>query len=116
MPGEARATEFAYSIETDGTSVSVQFETRRREQYPSSRREINMLPRRPDLSQCRRGITHLNKEPQGLTVERLEQSRLIGIGPGLRSMLTAVDTDHQNRGNRDQHRGHIVSMPSGEYQ
>ncbi|KAG0176122.1 hypothetical protein DFQ28_004937, partial [Apophysomyces sp. BC1034] len=73
--------EFAYYLQTDGVSVSVQFDRRRLERYPSSKRDFRLLPRELDLSTWQKGIYHLNKEPRGLDEERLAQSRIIGVDP-----------------------------------
>ncbi|KAG2220077.1 hypothetical protein INT45_007321 [Circinella minor] len=83
-------------IETDGVGVSLTFRrpiaTIRGERLPQSSREVARYPRNQDLTAWRRGMYHLSKNPQGLTQQRAADSRLVYIDPGIRSLVTAVDT------------------------
>ena len=109
LPGEP--IQFAYSAQTDGESIRLLFErpaptghggNRNKcniivcsklirtvvscatylERFPETRSELQYLRRDINMGGWRHGLYTLNKEPIGLTPERLAQSRLVGIDPG----------------------------------
>ncbi|KAG2216428.1 hypothetical protein INT45_005903 [Circinella minor] len=120
LPPEDRELKlFNQSIETDGVSIVFHFRrpirTRRGEYLPLSSKEVKYYPRNINLTNWRRGMYHLSKEPGGLTPERLQNWRTVFIDPGIRSLVTAVDT-LEPLADQDHRNNHTISLSNRAYQ
>lgn len=110
----AEVKEFHFYIESDGAMASVIFHRRSHgkvsfysdlgfflllvylfvtvglEYFPSTKSEFQMLPRSVDLSEWKRGIYSLEKEPIGLPVELLEKAQFLGADPGKKNFFFCI--------------------------
>lgn len=108
-------------------------------QFPVAINDLQHLGNNLDLTNWTRGTYVLEKNPQGLYNQRLQNSRLIGRNPGMernnlemtiggwlfirlylagvRSLLTATDTEdvamHQDRRERSKH---VLEVRGRNYQ
>ncbi|KAJ8661356.1 hypothetical protein O0I10_003108 [Lichtheimia ornata] len=93
LPGTA--IRFAHYMRTDGFTANVMFERPQPRNLPPFFPEIAKTARREvannaDLANIHTGIYMLNKAPQGLNQDRLQNSRLVGIDPGKREFITGI--------------------------
>ncbi|KAI8141399.1 hypothetical protein BJV82DRAFT_658475 [Fennellomyces sp. T-0311] len=132
LPG--RPIRFSGSIETDGESIQFRFERPRGGANAGKPKSmIRNFPRNLNLTGWRHGLYTLKKEPMGLIAQRLVQSRLVGIDPGMdpsaiyirvikgifpgkRSFITASPHEEPFNMNPELRRDTIVEVPSRHYQ
>ncbi|KAI9490946.1 hypothetical protein BDB00DRAFT_521048 [Zychaea mexicana] len=94
-PFAHNALSFKHTATTDGCMVHVQFEKfigNSPELFPSTHDEIRRLPEGQDLTYWSHGVYRLELNPDGLTQQRAEESRIVGVDPGVSSMITGVST------------------------
>ncbi|KAI9490697.1 hypothetical protein BDB00DRAFT_532157 [Zychaea mexicana] len=94
-PFAYNALSFKHTATTDGCMVHVQFEKfigNSPELFPSTHDEIRRLPEGQDLTIWSHGVYRLELNPDGLTQQRAEESRIVGVDPGVSSMITGVST------------------------
>ncbi|KAJ8656147.1 hypothetical protein O0I10_008160 [Lichtheimia ornata] len=110
---------FKFSFNTDGVRACFHFvralTTRQGERMPDTSADVRYYPRELDLTNWHRGMYHLNKEPGGLGGQRLQATRIIGIDPGIREVITGTDTT-VNLADPQTRQQHVVSISNKEYQ
>ncbi|KAI8148751.1 hypothetical protein BJV82DRAFT_708636 [Fennellomyces sp. T-0311] len=92
------AISFAFSMQSDGVKAHLLFEKPillQIEPVVTSRAEIRRLPENLDLTAWTKGVYHLDKGPRGLNEARIENSRIVGLDPGVSSMITATSTQDE---------------------
>ncbi|CDH52738.1 predicted protein [Lichtheimia corymbifera JMRC:FSU:9682] len=110
---------FKFSLNTDGVRVCFHFvralASLQGERMPDTSADVRYYARELNLTNWHRGMYHLNKEPGGLDAERLQGTRIVGIDPGIRAIITGTDTtqDLEVRQTRQQH---VVQISNKEYQ
>ncbi|KAI8144435.1 hypothetical protein BJV82DRAFT_667639 [Fennellomyces sp. T-0311] len=84
------AISFAFSMQSDGVKAHLLFEKPILLQI-----EIRRLPGNLDVTAWTKGVYHLDKGPRGLNEARIENSRIVGLDPGVSSMITATSTQDE---------------------
>ncbi|KAI9482793.1 MAG: hypothetical protein EXX96DRAFT_630843 [Benjaminiella poitrasii] len=79
--------QLSYGLKTDRHSVSVLFEKMTAEFFALDITKYKKLKQNMDLSRIKSGVYHLYKRLIGLS----ENDRIIGINPGVRDIVCAVD-------------------------
>ncbi|KAI9498097.1 hypothetical protein BDB00DRAFT_867751 [Zychaea mexicana] len=106
-------------VEFDGVDICFHFiralASRRGEFMPNSSREVKLYPSNLDLTAWNRGMYHLSKNPVGLDQQRRGQSRIVSIDPGIRSLVTAVDTIAPLN-TQEERAAHTMALHNRQYQ
>ncbi|KAI8136741.1 hypothetical protein BJV82DRAFT_638326 [Fennellomyces sp. T-0311] len=87
-----------YSIRTDGAFTHVHFKQPMladTEPQPSTRREIRGMADNDDLGKWAKGVYLLDKGPRGLGGERVNNSWIVGIDPGVSAMVMGTSTQEE---------------------
>ncbi|KAI8137423.1 hypothetical protein BJV82DRAFT_635314 [Fennellomyces sp. T-0311] len=106
---------FDFSMTTDGVRAHLLFlrpTLAEPERFPTVRADLHRLEDNMDLGDWTKGVYLLDKDPRGLDQERLNESAIIGVDPGLSSMITASGTQEEGPGD---HRLHEISVPTRSY-
>ncbi|KAI8883248.1 hypothetical protein K501DRAFT_92487 [Backusella circina FSU 941] len=103
--------ELDYGIQTDGHMVSILFTKKVYERIPNNRQDLKLLATEVDLSDWKRGLYKLNKQPTGLSCT----DRIVGIDPGYRDLIHAV-TSNDGMDNKTTRKMSSFSVSNGEYQ
>ncbi|KAJ8656592.1 hypothetical protein O0I10_007669 [Lichtheimia ornata] len=110
---------FKFSLNTDGVRVCFHFVralvSLQGERMPDTSADVRYYARELNLTNWHRGMYHLNKEPGGLDAERLQGTRIVGIDPGIRAIITGTDTT-QHLEVRQTRQQHVVQISNKEYQ
>ncbi|KAI8370734.1 uncharacterized protein BYT42DRAFT_617251 [Radiomyces spectabilis] len=112
LASEGKHTQIFNSIETDGVMVAVKFcKCWDRVPYPQTKKRVSTFP-------TRAGYVHVDPWdlPSGKRTHRFgpPTARIIGIDPGLRSVITVVDTD-ENLHDVDERQRHVDSEKQHVY-
>ncbi|RCH92969.1 hypothetical protein CU097_004690 [Rhizopus azygosporus] len=100
-----------YGISFDKHMVPVLFSAETIEMLPETNDDEQLAPRSVDISRWKRGTYKLSKEPIGFKNDDL----LIGIDPGFRDLVTAVDVSHEHIINKQTTKDHTFSISNGNY-
>ncbi|CEI90553.1 hypothetical protein RMCBS344292_04875 [Rhizopus microsporus] len=82
-------SRLAYSMKTDGHMISILFEKTSVEFVPQAKNDLIRQKRNIDFTNRTKDLYPLYKEPTGITAN----DRIIGIDPGVRDIIYAVDCD-----------------------
>ncbi|GAA5799662.1 hypothetical protein HPULCUR_005078 [Helicostylum pulchrum] len=103
--------KLGFGLTTDGHMISVLFERVSREQIPFDTKGVKFQKRNLNLANKTRGIYPLYKNPTGITL----QDRIIGIDPGVRDIVCAVDCTPQELTNKYTTKEHSLSISNASY-
>ncbi|CDH55757.1 predicted protein [Lichtheimia corymbifera JMRC:FSU:9682] len=110
---------FKFSFNTDGVRACFHFvralTTLQGERMPDTSADVRYYPRGLDLTNWHRGMYHLSKEPGGLDEQRLQATRIVGIDPGIREVITGTDTT-ENLADQQTRQQHLIQISNKEYQ
>ncbi|KAI8144207.1 hypothetical protein BJV82DRAFT_656595 [Fennellomyces sp. T-0311] len=87
-----------WEITSDGVKAHLLFEKPillQIEPIVTTRAEIRRLPENLDVTAWTKGVYHLDKGPRGLNEARIENSRIVGLDPGVSSMIAATSTQDE---------------------
>ncbi|RCH90497.1 hypothetical protein CU097_010712 [Rhizopus azygosporus] len=82
-------SHLACSMKTDGHMISILFENTSVEFVPQAKKDLIRQKKNVDFTNRTKGLYPLYKEPTGITAN----DRIIGIDPGVRDIIYAVDCD-----------------------